>query len=195
MSTRVWQFHAAVSRWKVREEVQGCLPGCDNSTQLCQGERYVSEGYIQAKLHSYVPKWEKRRVNKQRNARKVHPRGKQTTGDLAKVQRTTRPSGNQTGEGSKKKDLYTIFRHHHWQYNSRAFYLDCFWSPNVRTLILNGLEILPHCIAGLSESDLRSSSLYDVAPRCYAVVKWLSLLGDGFLAPPQNLHIRATQIN
>ena len=37
---------------------------------------------------------------------------------------------------------YHFFRHHHWQYNSRVFYLDYFWSPNVRTLILNGLPVL-----------------------------------------------------
>ena len=38
--------------------------------------------------------------------------------------------------------LVPFFRHHHWQYNSRVFYLDYFWSPNVRTLILNGLPVL-----------------------------------------------------
>ena len=36
--------------------------------------------------------------------------------------------------------------HHLWRCNYQASSHDSFWSPNVRTLPRNGLEVLPHCI-------------------------------------------------
>ena len=38
------------------------------------------------------------------------------------------------------------FRHHHWRCNYQGLYLDYSWSPNVRTLRPNGLEVLPRCL-------------------------------------------------
>ena len=38
------------------------------------------------------------------------------------------------------------FLHHLWRCNYQASSHDSFWSPNVRTLPRNGLEVLPYCI-------------------------------------------------
>ena len=59
---------------------------------------------------------------------------------------SSNPSHYATALHVTSTKLWHHFRHHLWRCNYQVLSHDFFWSPNVRTLPWNGLEVLPRCI-------------------------------------------------